>query len=175
MKIYNHYDDFPMEEWRWPNFSDMSFGLDYAVGVLPVGATVPEAEAGTDNTKYMTPLRTAQAIAALAFGPMYESAEQTITISSKLTLVHGLGGQPKRYTLHAVCKTAEHGYAVGEEIELPTASQNGVVIRSAQIAVDATNIYVRTGSTLITGNDTGTLVTMTPANWRYVVRAWRDM
>ena len=21
MKIYNHYDDFPMEEWRWPNFS----------------------------------------------------------------------------------------------------------------------------------------------------------
>ena len=49
-------------------------GTEGTPAAIPDGkATQAEAEAGTDNTKWMTPLRTAQAIAQLAPPPTWES------------------------------------------------------------------------------------------------------
>jgi len=85
-------------------------GPDQYLGVasgLPSWVTPPatgdlasqaEAEAGTENTKTMTPLRTAQAIAELAVGEVTLAGAETLTNKTlsdpKITLSGGAGDQP---------------------------------------------------------------------------------
>lgn len=135
-------------------------------GITPALASQAQAEAGTDNTTLMTPLRVAQAT-----GWRYTSTEQTITNGSALTLAHGLGARPSEVQLVARCTTAQSPYAVGDEVTLTDFSTGGVQY-GASVAADATNIVVRTGSGghfLIT--NAGGSAAMTNASWRYVVRA----
>jgi len=138
-------------------------------------ATQAEAEAGTNNTKLMTPLRTKQGIVALASGPNYQSAEQTIALAGALTLTHGLGRLPNSVDVWLVCKTADLGWSVGDwygPVGAETfgdGANNGVAI-----AMNTTEIKITTGAQSVTllNRSTGTRAVSTLTSWRYVVRAW---
>ena len=140
-------------------------------------ATEAQARAGTDNTQLMTPLRTAQAIGSLSiFTKEYVSAEQVITAGGLLTIAHGLGAEPKDVKFFLVCKTAELGYSVGDKLPWGDNQVTGSTARDGglQSKVDATNIYVRYGSSqsLLMNWSTGSYATFTNAYWRLIVKAW---
>jgi hypothetical protein len=99
------------------------------VVVSPINdiATQAEAEVGTDNTKLMTPLRTAEAIAQFlaASGyqsrtPTYESAELPHVGAARITANHGLGRVPHSWRVVKRITAASAGYLVGDEIDLTT-------------------------------------------------------
>ena len=109
----------------------------------------------------------------------YESAEQTITSGGGLTLAHGLGLKPKGFQLEIICKTAEHGYSIGDSLGINHGmdqTDTSSLFKGVAVTYDATNFYVRyVANTAVFGGftkGTGTVATFTHANWRLVVRAW---
>lgn len=156
----------------------MSVVIDGTTGItVPSGASQAQAEAGTDNTVLMTPLRTAQAIDALSvFTSEYVSANQTITSGGLLTLAHGLGAQPKIVFLELICTTADGGFAVDDVLMIGVNSATAGDNRHTSVYMDATNVYVRYSSTanvFTSGNkNTGTASLLVNGSWRLRVRAF---
>lgn len=139
-------------------------------------ASVAEAQAGTDNTQIMTPLRTAQYVTNLLATQKYVSPEQTITSGGLLTLAHGLGAVPSNVVLQLSCQTAEAGYAVGDKPFVSfNQSDGGTSIYNTSYA-NATNVFVRFSNISscfkIGHKTTGVSTTLTNANWKLIVRAW---
>lgn len=138
-------------------------------------ASVAEAQAGTDNTQIMTPLRTAQYVTNLLATRLYVSPEQTITSGGLLTLAHGLGAAPSIVAMRARCKVSEGGWSVGDEVHLDmNQSDAGTTIYNS-VWSDATNIYVRyasAGPIKFANKSTGAPIVVTNSNWKLVVRAW---
>lgn len=137
-------------------------------------ASQAEAEAGTDNTKVMTPLRVTQAIDALANPADYESTQQTITTASSFTLTHGLGKLPSNVQAWLVCVTNSQGWIVDDwygPIGAETfadGADNGMAI-----LMNTTSIKIKLGAfaTPILSSSGGRGITY--ANWKLVVRAWK--
>lgn len=138
-------------------------------------ANQAEAEAGTENTKAMTALRTKQQIDARF--KAYTSSEISIVTSSLTTLTHGLGAEPKRVRAYLLCKTAEKGYAVGAKVEL---NQSTIYLASANDASgiqlslpNATTIGISVGNYLpfFPNRAGGGGTYITAANWRIIVEA----
>lgn len=108
----------------------------------------------------------------------YVSSEQTIVLGGALTLPHDLGASPKLVQLWLRCVVAEHGYSVGDLVQITnTADSIGSVAGIGwSVVPDATNINLRAGNTafatlIIKNTGAGTTVN-TVANWRLIVRAW---
>ena len=75
-------------------------------------ATQAEAQAGTNNTRFMTPLRTAQLITASGV-TIGDSGD--VSISSGINSAsHGLGALPRLYEVYIRCVVADQGYSVGD-------------------------------------------------------------
>jgi hypothetical protein len=134
----------------------------------------PTATLGTDTTQVAT---TAFVQAAGVFSASYTSAEQTITAGGALTLAHSLGAMPSLVQARLVCKSAEDGYSIGDEVIVnnhTNAAANQSLGQS--IEPDATNLNVRFGATSgvyqLINKSTGAVGTITAANWRLVVKAW---
>jgi len=119
--------------------------------------------------------------AAAIAGWGYESAETTLTASGSSTnFAHGLldsAGDPvtpTRFQCHFICKTAEHGYAVDDLIELPTyvLNTNGVEFNGT-ISADDTNVTIsKSGAAWVRPPKAGgTSAILTNASWRMIVRA----
>lgn len=106
----------------------------------------------------------------------YESPEQAITPGGPFTLAHGLGVKPTIVSAELVCKTAEHGFLVGETI--PAQWIDGTGGNGVQLAWTATDVVGRYsyayGPTVFKAGhkDTGIHVNLTDASWRLVVRAF---
>lgn len=103
----------------------------------------------------------------------FESAEQACpTATTLITVAHGGTRVPD--ILYAVlrCKTAELGYAVGDEVMFPVQQQN--TSRDWLIAANATNVYGRFDTAAvpaIRNLSTGVYTAVTTANWRVVFKA----
>lgn len=147
-------------------------------GITPALASQAEAQAGSDNTKLMTPLRSLQAINSAPWP--YVSSDQTITIASTLTLAHGLGRAPYEVQVLMKCVTAEFNYVAGDVIHLGTKGDDvGGGIAGPTIVIDngdVTNIRVVIGAqagaaAAIPNKTTMVRQLLTAANWRYIVRA----
>lgn len=100
------------------------------------------------------------------------SGQQVITAGGALTIPHGLGVRPFSVVMDAVCVTADLGYSVGDYLY----DMNGVQVSlngMTSITADATNIYVRFGSTApsLPNKGTGAGVSITPARWSAIFRA----
>ena len=108
------------------------------------------------------------------FAKEYVSAELTITSAGLLTLVHGLGSTPKTAVMVLVCKAAEFGYVVGDELHISQAYDGN--LRPSAMVCGPTTVRVKYGNNASTFGTvdftTGTNVALTNTNWRLVVRAW---
>jgi len=110
----------------------------------------------------------------------YTSPEQTITSAGALTLPHGLGVKPADILVYVVCKTAEFGYSVGDEIIVNPASNDvdATNFSGMSIVPDTTNVNIRygnAGSVIMIANKTsGVFEGVTSPNWLLVVRAWAE-
>jgi hypothetical protein len=142
----------------------------------PALASQAQAEAGTDNTTVMTPLRVTQAIDALGNPADYQSAQQTIAIGSTFTLSHGLGKLPSNVQVWLVAVANSEGYTSGDWYgpvgaeTFADGANTGVAI-----AMNTTQVKIKLGSqsTNILNFSTGSRTGLTFANWRLVVRAWK--
>ena len=112
--------------------------------------------------------------AAMLRAAPYVSTAQTITSAGLLTLAHGFGAAPSGLACRLRCQTAEHGWAVNDEMAAELSPSGAPKVNS--IWADATNVYVRfsnTASCFNGGNkSTGSAAELTNANWRLIVRAW---
>lgn len=107
----------------------------------------------------------------------FESAEQTISLSTLYTLPHGLGVKPNHLRLVMRCKIAEKGWAVGQEVEMGT-HELGTSYGGALVS-DPTNIEFITQQTYLPNvrsksSPAATWSGITAANWRFVVYAADD-
>lgn len=128
-------------------------------------------EAGTGTTEtIVSPAKVKAAIDALG-GWGFTSSEQSITLSSKITVAHGLGAVPVEFDAYLVCKTAQSPYLVDEVVLAPAQVQVGGAGYNIALSADATNIYARVGTQISLLNDSGALLNLTAASWRLVVRA----
>ncbi len=101
----------------------------------------------------------------------YVSAEQTITAGGTINLTHGLGAIPRIVRPVFVCKVAEFGHVVGEEIDA-TYESNGSNY-NYMIAATSTTLRCVCGSNgFAAPNASGAFQALTQANWSLVVRAW---
>jgi hypothetical protein len=105
----------------------------------------------------------------------YDSGEQTITTAGTLSLTHGLGMVPKIIRVVLICKTTEGNYAVNDEVEWGLVG-DAVADRGVVLVPNATTIFVRYANNAtvfgLPNKTTGTVLNITNANWRMIVRAW---
>ena len=107
-------------------------------------------------------------------GEDWESAEQTLTAGTLITVAHPYSVIPKEVRAILRCKTTEHGYAVNDEVDIHSVSSNnayGII----GIFVDINNVYAIQNSTAVTINrldsPVGDVFTITRASWKLVFRA----
>ena len=106
------------------------------------------------------------------FSKQFISSPTSFTLGSGNSFAHGFGSIPKLVFAYFVCKTAEHGYSIGDTLN--SHWHNDAGIRGVSISTDATNIDVRIGAAanIIPVKGTGGTATLNVANWDYVVSAW---
>lgn len=107
------------------------------------------------------------------FAGEFLSSDQTVTVSSVLNVAHGLGAKPKLVQVSLKNATTEGGFSVGDEVPVMGLEQTGAI--GTTVSFDATNVSVITQSQIRILGKTGpaTEIVVTPANWKYVVRAWK--
>ena len=115
------------------------------------------------------------AIVTPMFTKEASSAEQTITAGGTATLVHGFGTIPKNMVFTLVCKTAEHGYSIGDVIIAKMNSSTTTLTRLNSVVFDSTSIDVKftnSATVFADGNKTtGAGASLTNANWKFVITA----
>lgn len=88
---------------------------------------------------------------------------------------HGLGVIPSRYTVHLVCNTAQHGYAVGDVVDV-TSNCDGDGGRAYSTYANSTTVNIMasywSAGLYIKNRLGGGGVNITAASWRLVFRAW---
>jgi hypothetical protein len=102
----------------------------------------------------------------------FESAEQGIPVGNTvLSVAHGLGRTPKLMLTVLRCKIAELGYAIGDEVAIPSAGVNPMV---STWASSTTCKYVCSSSTPQITDAAGAtgVQPITTARWRVVFYAW---
>ena len=120
----------------------------------------------------------ADAVAVAARGWEYTSGEQAIAAASTLTLTHGLDAAPTRFGFALRCKTAEHNYAVGDEVQVSGAIDDvGSTVRGPICIIEngnTTEIKVLIPDAFVIADKTTyARGALTAGNWRLIVRASR--
>ena len=101
--------------------------------------------------------------------PNFESAEITLVSDGDFSVAHSLGAVPNLVIAVLVCKTANLGYAVGDELVLAGNSGTNTGITWA---ANGTNIVGSFGSQIPVNAIGATSGNITYANWKLVLRAW---
>lgn len=133
----------------------------------------------TQSLELDTPLAEAEGGTGLTSNPLgvqFTSAEQTITASGSASMAHGLGNIPSLVQLRVICKVADQGYSIGDEVFVPMASADPATHSGVGVLVDASNITVRyaSGSVfLLPHKTTGSVSYITNSSWKLIVRAWK--
>lgn len=140
-----------------------------AAGIIEI-ATEAEVQTGTSATLAVTP-DTMQG--ALGFSKYYESAQQSYTVSTAITLTHSLGAVPKFMQVEFVCITTDGGYAADDKVSVSSALGQGTTY-GISVAYNATKIMgiVSSSGMQLHNKSTGAAFTCDPTKWRIVFRAW---
>lgn len=108
----------------------------------------------------------------------FTSAEQAIVEVGSLALTHSLSKIPYLIRPFLICKTAELGYSIGDEVAIDIGQSASSTTEDYGMSVvpDATDINVRYGISsrvfLLLHKTTGVATVITLANWRLIIRAW---
>jgi len=148
-------------------------GADIVTAANDIGQFVSEGGGKWRCTGYLRADGKALAQSAIIDAD-FTSSEQTITNGSGLNVAHGLGAKPSRVDAVLLCKTAEDGWAVDDEIRLPSKDAVSSSIFNFILGWDATNVTVVTCASGVqaANKSTGATAILTNGNWRIVVRAW---
>lgn len=110
------------------------------------------------------------------FTESFSSAEQTITLGGALTIAHSLSSAPELIKVYLICKTAEKGYSIGDEVDVSflTGADNVSTFNGMSVVPDSTNLNIRIGddNRAIIHKTTGNLEGITNSSWRYIFKAW---
>lgn len=140
-------------------------------------ASQAQAQAGTDNTKLMTPLRVAEAIIAQAMTPGFTSAETTLSRDGRWTFAHGLGAVPSRVQMNLRCISADLNFSTNDVLYYYPGNYDINSGHGVQISADATNVYLGVYYVYARNKTTGTTSTawaeITYASWGARVLAWK--
>lgn len=132
-----------------------------------IKASQAEVDAGTDDTKFITPLKVAK----------FTSTQQTITSAGSLTLAHGLSSTPTRVSVHLVNTTAQSNYSIGDRlmVSVNNNATSAADNKGLSIVPDVTNLNIRFGSNAtvfsVLDKTTGAGAAITNANWNIVFEA----
>lgn len=151
--------------------------------ILPGGANITAAagdtaevvkEAGASAWRVVDYQRAnGQAVVASSLR-FFESGQVAYTAGASVIIAHGLGSTPKFIQVDLECVTAEHGYSVGQRVVFGGGIDDNTSANGVAVSVDATNINLRFGAALMAvllrWTD-GARVGVTPANWRYRIKA----
>ncbi len=103
----------------------------------------------------------------------------TMTLDQEYSTAHSLTFPPKHIRAYAQCLSAEHGYAVGDEVAWGIGGMaTGADVTAAggiTVWADATNLsfYVcETNNPAVRSLTTGSLVAITLASWKFFVHGW---
>ena len=142
--------------------ADRSFNVDFATSGEHVTGTATEKSANPAGVKAqiadaLVPDFTGTLLTTGHFGATSEFA-------------HGLSAKPSRYVAYLVCTTAEHGYAVDDEIVFGTSNDSSI---GRVVGANATNVFVviSTNFSALKKSDR-TLANLTSTSWSLGVRAW---
>lgn len=104
----------------------------------------------------------------------FTSTEQAITSAGTLSLVHGLGVKPSLTQCSLICKVAEFGYSIGDDIDMPSGNaptNRGIAVNRTVSAIEIT-FGNEAAALYYVNKTTGAATTLTNANWKLVVRAF---
>jgi hypothetical protein len=100
----------------------------------------------------------------------YYNDVYSITSAMILTIAHGLPKAPRHVWLRIKCITAEQGWSVGDELEIPSYSNGSA--GSVSVGVNKTQIKVAFEALpFVTNFSTNATAAITAANWNLVVKA----
>ena len=140
-------------------------------------ASQAQAQAGTNNTTLMTPLRVAEAIIAQAMTPGFTSAETTLSRDGRWTFAHGLGVAPSRVQMNLRCISANLNFSTNDVLYYYPGNYDVNSGHGVQISADATNVYLGVYYVYARNKTTGTTSTawaeITYASWGARVLAWK--
>lgn len=107
----------------------------------------------------------------------FTSAEQTITLAGGLTLAHGLSAAPSLMQCRIICKVANVGFAIGDEVLIAsTVVSSASANKGLSLWPDATNVNIRfglgSGTFNIVNKSTGGVSSITITSWKLIVKAW---
>ncbi len=152
---------------------------DASVTVAKLAAAVmasqSEASAGTENTKIMTALRTAQYVAAINTFYAPYSAEFVIPPAGPGTtgVAHGLASEPTIFNAILLCKNSDAGYVAGDLVDLRCVGNLSTTTQPAlYVMVSDGAVYLRrpSSSGLTVPNKSSFSDTpITTTNWRVLV------
>jgi len=111
---------------------------------------------------------------AVGFNNYYESAQMAFTHGTAVEVAHGLGVMPKFVQIDLVCQSAEGGFVEGDRMALAINSDAGGGMASWY---NATNIGAVTRNATygcLANSKTGgnAYFSVTPANWKFLFKAW---
>lgn len=144
-----------------------------AAGIIEI-ATSAEVQAGTDATKAVVP---STIKGALGYSTFFESANQTITYGSFVSVAHSLGGAPRTASFELVCTSTEGGFLAGDRIFASPFTRDTAAASSNK---GFTMWYNASAVGVSYGTDTYVLPTkngtsqfnLTADNWALVLKAW---
>lgn len=160
------------------DFGNGAIASTTAPGIIQL-ATQTEVNTGTDTHKAVTPATLSTGLTSLlpahiGFSNFFQSTPQAI--SNNVTVAHGLATQPVLFTCVLKNTTAEAGYSIGDEINLPTPAYPGGAGGTTfndGISSSATNLTFSYSVTIAIANkSTGAVFDINNANWKLVFRAW---
>lgn len=101
-----------------------------------------------------------------------KSGEYSIEFNSDIVWAHGLGVEPERYELRLICKNAEWGFSVGDEVIPPVYRYSTAQVGYQLHKPNSTQIVCRVGGAIWLQDDTYTIRALTPGKWRIVLYAY---
>lgn len=158
-----------------------ALGLSAVGSALATAADAAAARTAIGMTAAGSALATAadataqRAALGLQFGLGFESAQVAYTAGGSATLAHGLGQVPKIVQVELECVTAEAGYAIGQRVIIGSGYDDNSQANGVAVSYDTTNINLRFGAATmatVLNWGTGSRTNITPANWRYRIKAY---
>lgn len=108
----------------------------------------------------------------------FDTAEQAITAFTTIDTAHGLGGIPDLVFAVYICKIADNGYSVGDEVLVDSTGDGGGT-QILTVGADATNVFGKIANVAASDQPsmmalaTDTVFSPADGNWKWFVRAVR--